>query len=471
MRRLVLSLLLGWALVGTPLLAAEKPNILILITDQQHWRMMSCAGEEYVHTPAMDSIAAAGTRFSLAYAANPVCSPSRVSMFTGYMPSRFGMKSNDQAKLPFPKSMLPQTMGHLLRRAGYETAFGGKTHWMRGMTPESLGFRDLGRNGRDGLADVCVQFLEEPHDKPFCLVASFINPHDICFMAIDAHAKATGKPAFEGARVEREELAKASALPAGVSREEFFEKYCPPLPSNFAIGDDEAECITTCFTQYRPFREYVRRNWTEEDWRMHRWAYRRLTERVDGQIGRVLGALRRSGQDRNTVIVFTSDHGDHDSAHHLEHKSIPYEEAARVPLIVAYPPETKPGAVDEEHLVNVGLDLIPTVCDYAGADVPAGLSGRSLRALAAGREEKAWREYVVSECKCGRMIRNDRFKYIVYESGTNREQLFDLRNDPGELHNLAVRAEYQDTLRQMRKALAEWMVQTNDPMREAYLVR
>ena len=190
---------------------------------------------------------------------------------------------------------------------------------------------------------------------------------------------------------------------------------------------------------------------------------------VDAQIGRVLDALRSSGLEDETVVVFTSDHGDLDAAHRLEHKSILYEEAARVPLIVSHRGVTPPGVVDREHLVSVGLDLIPTLCDFAGIDPPEGLLGRSVRPLAEGRPPKAWRQYVVAESRVGRMVRTARYKYNLYESGAHREQLIDLVSDPGEMQNLAEDPAHAEVLHTPRTLLRRWIEEPVHAIGQAYL--
>ncbi len=448
----------------------RRPNLLVIITDQQQAAMMSCTGNRYVNTPALDRLAAGGTRFERAYPTNPVCIPSRVSMVSGYLPSRFGMRSNDDNGKSMPEEIRRRTMGWILRGAGYETVYGGKTHWLRGMNPESVGFKNISSDQRDGLATACVRFLQKDHPKPFLLVASFINPHDICYMAIDAYTQSRKQPAmYPRSRVERQRLAAALARPAGVSREEFFRTLCPPLPANFEVPPEEPECITTEYLDRRPFRLYVRQNWSPEDWRMHRWAYRRLTEMVDAQIGRLLEGLRRAGLEEQTVVIFTSDHGDLNAAHRLEHKSILYEEAARVPLVVRQKGVTPPASVDEKHLVSVGLDLIPTLCDYAGIDPPAGLLGHSFRRLAEGKAPDQWRDQVVVESRAGRMLRTDRYKYNVYENGRHREQLIDLENDPGEMVNLAEDPKYADVLEEHRRRLRQWVETAGDEIGRAYV--
>jgi choline-sulfatase len=447
-----------------------RPNILLIVTDQQHAGMMSCAGNKYLNTPGMDSLAATGVRFERAYATNPVCIPARVSMMTGQMPSHFGMRSNAEGRNQAPAAAIEQAMGRILRDAGYRTVFGGKTHWMRGMTPKSLGFESLSSDQRDELAEACAEFLEAEHDRPFLLVASFINPHDICYMAIDDYTRSAGEPVmYPHSRVERERLAAALEIPDGVSREEFFQRLCPPLPDNYEVPALEPQCITERYLGARTFRKYARNEWSDERWRQHRWAYCRLTEMVDAQIVRVLDAMRAAGLEEETVVVFTSDHGDLDAAHRLEHKSILYEEAARVPFLVSQKGVTKPGLVDDAHFVSVGLDLIPTFCDYAGIEPPEGLLGRSVRPLAEGRPVAAWRDQVVVESRAGRMIRTGRLKYVVYESGEHREQLIDLADDPGEMANLAEDPKHRAVLDQHRKRLRAWVEETGDQIGEAYV--
>ena len=466
----VAVLALSEAVPAEPSSKSDRPNLLVIVTDQQHAGMMSCAGNKYLSTPAIDSLAATGARFEMAYAANPVCIPSRVSMITGQMPSRFGMRSNAEGRNQAPPAAIKEAMGWIFRNAGYETAYGGKTHWLRGMTPQSLGFENLTGDEREGLAEACARFLAAKRQKPFLLVASFINPHDICYMAIDDFAQAAGKPImYPGSQVERERLAAALQLPDGVSREDFFARLCPPLPANFEIPALEPQCITEQYVRARTFREHARTTWSDQRWRLHRWAYCRLTEMVDAHIAKVLEALRRAGLEETTVVVFTSDHGDLDAAHRLEHKSILYEEAARVPLIVSQKGVTRAGWVDTAHPVSVGLDLIPTLCDYAGIEPPPSLPGRSVRPLAEGRPVESWPDQVVVESEAGRMVRTDRFKYVVYESGEHREQLIDLANDPGEMVNLAESPEYRDVLDEHRKRLRRWVETTHDEIAEPYV--
>ena len=418
-------------------MAEDRPNIVFIFTDQQSAHMMGCAGNPNVHTPAMDSLATNGARFARAYCSDPVCVPSRFSLMTGRMPSEIGLRSNETKHIQaVPDAIKQSGLGWLFRRAGYQAAYGGKQHLPK-LDAKTLGFDYLTRDERDGLANTCVEFLSRKHDKPFLLVASFINPHDICYMAIrDFRETQMDKWLIEGGKREIAILDEALRLPEGVSEKDFFARHCPPVPPNFEPQDDEPEAIRRLLAQ-RPFRKNAREKWTPERWRMHRWAYSRLTERVDAQIAKVLEAVRRNGLQDNTVIIFSSDHGDHDSSHRMEHKTAFYEEAARIPLIVSQPGVTPAGLVDDTHLISNGLDLLPTLCDYAGIAVPKDLKGHSFRPLAEGRAVADWRAELPIESEIGRALVTSRYKYILYDEGASREQLMDLEKDPHETRNAA----------------------------------
>ncbi|HYW81331.1 MAG TPA: sulfatase-like hydrolase/transferase [Thermoguttaceae bacterium] len=449
---------------------AKRPNILLIITDQQHAGMMSCAGNPYLKTPAIDRLAAAGVRFDRAYCGNPVCIPSRFSMMTGVLPSRIGMEKNERAGVP--AELLSNAMGNVFRNHGYATVYGGKVH-LPGKRAEGIaayGFDYLIDDELEELAEACGTFFEQEHEKPFLLVASFINPHDICYMAIDAFTKANAKSLrYPPSSRERTCLAESLRLPAGMSRDQFFRTVCPPLPANFEIPPNEPAAVRA--SDWRDFRQYVQDHWSEETWRLHRWAYARLTERVDGHVGNVLDALEQSGLDKNTVVVFTSDHGDMDSAHRLEHKSMPYEEAMHVPLIVRSPNTSLAGHVDKTHLVSTGLDLIPTLCDFAGIPAPTELKGCSVKPLTTQADSAGpWRKCLVAENEASRVLWSRHSKYAVYDQGQSREMLIDLNNDPGEMRNLAEEPEYRAEVRRHRKLLQQWYADYGQSLDERYIV-
>ena len=420
---------------GTTPTAKTPPNILVIMTDQQSATMMGCAGNSYVNTPSMDRLAASGVRFDRAYCTAPVCVPSRFSMMTGRMPSEIAMRNNEVAHIDkIPDHILQQGMGHLFRRAGYDAAFGGKEHLPK-MDVKDLGFDYICRDERDELATTCAEYISQRRDRPFLLFASFINPHDICYMAIRDFASTDhARQLINNGVVEVETLDRSLQLPEGVSREEFFKSHCPPLPANFEPQQDEPEAIRDMLAM-RPFRKNARDKWSDERWRLHRWAYHRLTDMVDVQIGRVMDALRESGKERDTLVIFTSDHGDMDSSHRMEHKTTFYDEACRVPLIVSRPGMIPSGVTDSDNLMSTGLDLYPTLCDAAGIEMPDDLQGVSMLPVAEGKSPDTERDFVRVENEIGRMIVTRDYKYMLHDEGENREQLIDLLNDPGEMRN------------------------------------
>lgn len=458
-QNLILTAVLSAALHLTAAPTKPPANILFIMTDQQHAGMLSCAGNPYLKTPALDSLAAAGARFELAYCANPVCMPSRISLMTGVFPSRVGVETNGKSRAKMTPDILGNSLGRVFRKAGYETVYGGKSHLP--VSLEDAGFKNIDNDGREKLAETCAKFLRQPHDRPFLMVASFINPHDICMMAIEDTKHPGNIPGPKA-------LVEAMALPPGMSREKFFADVCPPLPPNFEIPAGEPEDILAADPQ--DFRTHARTKWTNEQWRLYRWAYARLTELADKEIGVVLTALRETGLDQNTLVVFSSDHGDMDAAHRLEHKSVFYEEASRVPFIVSWKGVTKPGLVDRKHLVSTGQDLIPTLCDFAGLSAPAALKGHSVRALAEGRAPTSWRDALVVENGSSRMVRTARYKYVVYASGARREQLIDLASDPGEMKNLALDPQFAPVLAEHRRLLREWYQQNGEKLDVKYMV-
>jgi arylsulfatase A-like enzyme len=446
----------------------HRPNILLLLTDQQSWKMMSCTGNTWLKTPAMDSLAKAGTRFELAYVTNPVCGGSRFSLETGRMPQTARINNEwDAPDGQVPASVFASGLGSLFHAAGYDTVYGGKIDLPRTYRDQfsGLAYRYIELDERDRLAQACAAFLKGRHSRPFFLTASLINPHDICFLAINAYRTSLGQaPIFDGVDTSGELAAQIRSMG---NRAEFIARSCPPLPANFAIPALEPAAINDKVLQpmpyYGAFRSWVRKHWSEEDWRIHSWIYHRLTEDADRRVGTILTALREAGLERNTLVVFTSDHGEMNGAHQLEAKEVLYEEATRVPFILSFRGVIPEGQVDRSHLVSTGLDLLPTLCDFAGIKLPpVALDGRSLRPLSEGRPPDDWRTYVVAESWGDRMIRTQQFKYCRYSSGIHSEQLTDLSADPGEINNLAELPEYAQVLSEHQALLTDWQKKTWD---------
>ena len=424
---------------------SKTPNILFICTDQQAASAMSCADNVDLRTPAMDSLAETGTRFEQAYCTQPLCCPARASFATGLMPHQTGAVSNDTR---MREDLHKGAVGNLFMDAGYECAYAGKWH-IPGPSPEDLGFRELSGRGDAAISPACIDFLDGRGDNPFLLVASFTNPHDIC------------------------QWARSQPLPEGPIPETTSLEACPNLPANFPIAPFAPDVLR--FEQEANPRIYPALDWSDEHWRRYRYAYYRLVEKVDAEIGLLLDGLRRAGFEEDTLIVFSSDHGDGHGAHRWNQKTAFYEECIRIPLIVSLKGVTRPGRVNRSHLVSLGLDLIPTICDFAGLEPPAGLDGRSLRDLAEGRESASWRDQLAVETyldlglgsagvqSMARALRTQRYKYSIYAMGRHREQLVDLEADPGEMVNLALDTAHGEVLSDHRRRLLEHCRATDDP--------
>lgn len=441
----------------------KKPNIIYIYTDQQSETMMSCSGNKYLETPAMDYIATNGIRFTRAYVTNPVCSPSRVSLMTGRFPGYFNDKEGKQARENRGAMNIPEvsdevkstTIAAYLKKAGYDLVFGGKEHLPSSLTPDILGFADITNDERDVLAEKAANYIKGDHNKPYFMVVSLINPHDICYMAIRDFAEAEqSKRILKNGKTELETLDKALELPEGVSKEQFFAEYCPPLPPNFELQEDEAKAIGSLLDR-RAFRKSAREEYTEEQWRMHRWAYARLTEMVDAQIQLILDALKESGQEENTLLIFSSDHGDNDASHKMEHKTVLYEESANIPFTAMWKGHIPAGQVNTKSLVSNGLDLLPTVCDYAGIKALSDSRGRSLKPLFEGKDV-AWRKTLGVEGEISRMVVNEEgYKYVRYDAVGKEERLMDLNKDPYETTHFTNKESYSDILSGLQKSFDE----------------
>jgi arylsulfatase A-like enzyme len=436
----------------------NRPNIIYIFTDQQHANMMSCAGNSWLKTPAMDYLAENGIRFTRAYTTNPVCVPARVSMMTGRFPAAFRdnngdiVRSNSMAgKIPsVSEEVKNTTIAAWMKKAGYDLVYGGKKHLPKPLLPDALGFKNISDDERDELATVAADYIKSKPQEPYFMILSFINPHDICYMAIrDFAVTDFDHLLIRNGKTEIDRLDKALRKPEGMSDEEFFASHCPPVPPNLEPQEGEPEAIKALVNN-RPFRKSARQEYTDKDWRMHRYAYARLTEMVDRQIQEVLDALKASGEEENTLVMFSSDHGDHNGSHRLEHKSTLYEESANVPFVAMWKGQIPAGQVDNVSLVSNGLDLLPTVCDYAGINGKADPRGRSLRPLLEGNREN-WRATLGVESEVGRMVvSEDGYKYIEYDLAGHEVQLLDLNEDPYETKHFTDSPAHQEILKQLR---------------------
>lgn len=430
-------------------LFAQRPNILIIMTDQQTADAMSNAGNKDLHTPAMDKLAANGIRFTKAYCAQPLCTPSRTAIFSGKMPFETGFVGNAEEKDgQWPDSLL--MMGRIFKNAGYQTGYIGKWHLPVPVAKVSQhGFETIQNTSFGDYTDAatpayCANFIKQNKNKPFLLVASFLNPHDIC------------------------EWARGDALKMDVIDNAPDTSLCPRLPANWNIPAYEPAIVRE--QQKVSARTYPTTAWNESQWRQYRWAYNRLVEKVDRYIEMVLASLKKYGVEKNTIIVFTADHGDGYAAHKWNQKQILYEEAAKVPFIIASIGQWR--ARTDSMLVCNGTDIIPTICGFAGIPSPAYLKGADISKRIKNPAVNL-RDTLVIETDfadndvllgiSGRAVITKSYKYIVYNKGEIKEQLFNLSLDSGEMNNLAVNPAYKKELNNLRNYLKQWCATNKDP--------
>ena len=422
---------------------SNKPNVLVILTDQQSNNMLSCVGNEYLKTPNIDKLAAKGIRFDKTYSVCPVCAPTRFSLMTGHYPSSVGIKENDRTERPerfdsyearvqqkysfdiAKVETIKETyaLGNIFRKAGYETLYAGKRHLWGDFS--AYGFDSEVTNPYEKTALYAEQTLariaDENNQKPFLMFLSFMQPHDICWQHLESN---------EIPRGEVEYLRHFRELHKTLSRLEY-QKQIPPRKTSYPISDEHPDM----FSFVSQFRHW------DQEWDFYNWIYHRLTEVADEQIGRVLNALEKYSLEENTIIIFTSDHGDMQGAHGLVWKNVLLEECQRVPLIVAGP-GIKKNHVDDTTLVCNGLDFLPTVCDLAGITIPDDLPGVSLKPYITGVGNKKKRDYIITESFNAFQINNGRYKYTIYELPGHPETLTDLEMNPEETLNFAKNPEY-----------------------------
>lgn len=416
-----------------------RPNILLVMADQHPAHLLSAVGASHLSTPSLDALSASGTHFTRAYTTFPLCVPARASMITGRMPHQLGLSGNTGGGVEPARD--PRSMGHALRTLGYDTAYAGKWHALQPSAELADGFDIVAPFGDRGLADAAADWLRDRagSDRPFAFVVSFDDPHSIC------------------------EYARNQPMPYGDVGPMPPVRDLPPLPTNHAPAEYEPQVLRQ--EQDRAATAYGASQFGPDDWRRYRYTLARLVERADAHVGTVLDALAEAGLAQDTVVIYTSDHGDGDASHRWNQKTALFEETSRVPLIVRDPRrDTQPATCAE--LVSVGLDLLPTMLAVAGV-LPA-TDGIDLVEVGSGARGHA--SVVVETCfdrpagagTVGRALITPRHKYVVYGWGAHREQLFDLTHDPGEQRNLAMESAHDELLEEHRARLLDWCRRTGD---------
>lgn len=458
------------------------PNILMIIVDQMNLDAISAYrnvfkdsayGCHWLETPNLDWLVNHGTSFIESHSADPICCPARASLFTGRMSCEHGVFYNNVGI----DDNVPNLGQWLESNAGYQTVYCGKWHaggaWncptvsgprkIPGFATLPVGAHGVGRTLDYEVSTSTEAFVRNYKGaRPLFMVAGLLNPHDICFWGPSSSKGLT--------TLDKDYYGLDEALPT--------------LPPNQEFSFDETGVTTR--------NKIGKGQWGDMKWKQYIHDYLRQIEILDRDVGRMLDAVR--ARDDNTVVIFTSDHGDGAGRHRRCGKWQPYESSVKVPLIVCGP-GIKNGAVDQNHLVS-GVDLFPTICEFAGVKPPENMCGHSLMPLLREREPEVWRDHVYySFQRTGRCIRTQKYKYVMRykfsgqiskppatsqepdlpfvlkESGEPsrfipgggglfvkepNEFLFDLENDPWETRNLAADPQCASVMEQHRNLLEDW---------------
>jgi arylsulfatase A-like enzyme len=442
-----------------------RPNVILICVDEWRGDALSAAGHPHVETPHLDELARDGVRFSRGYSATPTCVPARVALFTGQSQEAHGRVGYDDG-VPF-EAAHPVTVQGEFRKAGYHTQAIGKMHvwpersrlgfddvvlhdgflhfsrkefrqqfaffddyvpWLRrqpGMSPEADYF-DHGIN--------CNSVVARPWDKPESV-------HPTNWLATQTtewlYRRDPTKPFFLYLSFHRPH-------PPYDPPQWAYDQYMALPAYERTLGDWEGD-----WDEFRRDGDYQAAIGDLPDRVVHRAraGYYGLMAQIDLQVNRIREALRDFGVLDNTVIAFTSDHGEMMGDHRMFRKAVPYEGSAHVPFIVA-DARTSGGSargVVVDHVVEL-RDLMPTLLDLAGLPIPEGVDGVSLAPFVRGQTAaEAPREWLHGEHtywgQSLQWVTDGRVKY-VWGSAKGVEQLFDLVADPGELHNLAGLAEH-----------------------------
>ena len=480
-------------------------NILYIMTDDHTEQMMSCYDTRYASTPNLDRIAAEGVRFTNSFVANSLSGPSRACMLTGKHSHKNGFYDNttcvfDGSQQTFPK---------LLQQAGYETAVIGKwhleslptgfDHWE--IVPGQGDYYNPDFIRQDGdtvrnqgyitnlITDKSLEWLRSEHDprKPFCLLVHHKAQHrnwmaDTCNLALyedlDFPLPETFFDDYEGrpaAAAQQMSIMKDMDMiydlkmwrPDKQSRlKNTYEAFVGRMtPQQRAVWD----------RFYTPqIEEFYRRNPQGRElaqWKFTRYMrdYMKVLKSLDDNVGRLLDYLDEAGLAENTLVVYTSDQGFYMGEHGWFDKRFMYEESFRTPLVMRMPGGTH-GDVTE---MVQNIDYAPTFLELAGVSVPGDMQGVSLMSLLRGEHPEGWRKslyYHFYEYPAEHMVRrhygvrNGRWKLMHFYNDIDEWELYDLQNDPHELHNLCGRPEYAVPQREMTGELVSLQKQYNDTL-------
>ena len=442
----------------------NTPNILFIMSDDHAAHAISCCGSVINRTPHIDRIGNEGVRFNNCFCTNSICTPSRATILTGLYSHKNEVRTLrdtlDGSQWTFPK---------VLQAMGYQTAVVGKWHLGHGGAADPTGFDywnvlpgqglyhnpemiEMGeKQVREGyvtdiITDDCLKWLEARDPaRPFCLLCHHKAPHrpwepDARHADMFADTDIPEPPTLQDDYADRAEAARIATM---------------------RVGRDFTETDLKCA---------IPTELSEEEFR--RWAYQRyikdylrVVASIDDNVGRLLDYLDAEKLAKDTIVVYTSDQGFFLGDHGWYDKRFMYEESLRMPLLVRYPREIRPGTTEDRLVINT--DFAPTFVQYAQAETPLDRQGRSLVPLLQGDAPDDWRQalyyhYSMREAQHNVAphygIRTERYKLVYYydaEAAPTEWELFDLEKDPLEICSVYGRAQYAQVTADLKEQLRE----------------
>lgn len=463
-------------------------NILWITTDHQQWRTI--ASRSLCHTPNIQRLVDGGLLFNRSYAPMPVCCPVRAMWISGAYPWHNGVHTQVHSSPSLTRDMYPDvvTYSQRLRDAGFRQGFVGKWHASQRRSPVDFGFDDIAEPGGYG-QDVLRTIVVRPSPP--------IDPSlpDLCYTPVRTFTWPGSLEPFDMWGYYEGPIERLHTTRIADSAVSLLEEYTSPAagsrPWHLAVHFPEPH------DPYRPHRRYLERYpidqmpvpesfresfdgkpgmyrreagiWgdvDEDDVRASVAYFFAFCEQIDVQVGRILDALEETGQADDTVVAFTTDHGDMLGGHHMWSKSwMPCDEVYRIPLVVRLPGRV-PAGQSTDHLVQTH-DLPHTFLDMLGLPALPFADGRSLAPLFADPRRADWEDAILCAgygCEffvTQRMVITDRYKYVF--NGFDEDEMYDLRDDPGELHNLIADPAHTAARSELRGKLYELMNRFGDP--------
>lgn len=436
----------------------DRPDLLLVVSDDHRYDALSCAGHPVVQTPTIDSLANRGVRFQNAFVTTSICAASRATIFTGLTERSHGYTFGTP---PLDPAWVKHSYPAVLRSAGYRTGFVGKfgveiegepsaelfeSFVPLGRSPYLKSTASGPRHVTDLIGDRAIEFIDStPSDQPFCLSISFNAAH-------------------------AEDGDKANQF--------------PPPPSESSLYSDQSMDLPRLVESFPALPEFLRRSMNRDRW-YWRWDtpekyqrnvrnYYRLITGMDRNLGRVVDAIERSGRGPRTVIIFLGDNGYYKGDRGLAGKWSHFSESLRIPMVIFDPTSNSSRASSISDALVLNLDVAPTLLDYAGIDPPQHYQGKSLRKLVQSREPHWPRtsftcEHLMNHPSIPKWqgMYSSRYTYANYfEQQPPFEFLHDRQVDPDEVINFADDPKYAELLTELRSQTVQQLQQQQELRRQ-----